>query len=375
MPVNLSSNMGLPIPAVGTTSGPEYATDVNSSLTVIDGHNHSPGSGVQITPAGLNINTTLTMNNNFLTNIGGLTLVAQASTPANGTVYQDSSGFLRYVDLNTGTNIQITNSSGVAGSPGSIANLTSPASASYVSAASTFVWQSNTSIAANMDFGSAILRNLSPNSTFALTLQPPTLSSNYSITLPALPGSTSLMAMSSSGGISTPYSISGGIPGTAIAPGSITTTQIAANTILDGNIALATITGASISSNINLPGNTVQEDGKNLVVSQSNAASSLSIIRGSTAPGGGATITAGEGFTLAGAGTGLYTVTFSIPLSAAPAVVASINYINGGAGPGAIVGIISIFNIGNGGFQYWTLAGNGAGAVNFGISFIAIGPR
>lgn len=379
MPINYSPNMGLPVPAVGTTAGPDYATDVNSSLTVIDGHDHSPGSGVQINPDGLNINTTLTMNNNFLTNIGGLTLVAQASTPANGTVYQDSSGFLRYVDLNTGTNIQITNSSGVAGSPGSIANLTSPASASYVSAASTFVWQSNTSIAANMDFGSAILRNLSPNSTFALTLQPPTLSSNYSVTLPALPGSTSLMAMSSSGVISTPYSISGGIPGTAIAPGSITTTQIAANTIVAGNIAAGTITGTEIATNVNLNGD-VKVNSQAVVLSLFGSTDNLSIIGGATARAGNPSnasppsMEVQHGFTISYAATGHYTVAFSSAFAAQPIVTCTVNYGNVGSGPGAIVGLISPFNISATGFEFWTLAGNGAGANNFGVNFLVIGP-
>lgn len=204
MPEVLSPSMNLPVPTVGFTPGPEYASAVNQCMSVIDQHSHQPGSGVQITPAGLNINSALTFQANFATNFAGATFSAQASTPANGTIFQDSSGFLRYIDLNTGTNIQITNSSGVAGSPGSISNLTSPASASYVSGSSTFVWQSGSNVAANMDFGSAIMRNLSPNSTFALTLGPPTgLSSNYSVQLPAsnTSGSTQFLGLDTSNNI------------------------------------------------------------------------------------------------------------------------------------------------------------------------------
>lgn len=231
-----SPNMNLPIPVVGQEAGPDYAQDVNNSLTIVDQHNHSPGSGVQISPAGININTALTFNTNFATGLAGLTLVAQSSTPAVNTIYE-SGVDLYYVD-GLGNNIQITKNGGVAGSPGSISNLTSPASATYVSASSTFVWQSDVSKAANMDAGSLLMRNLTPNSTFALTLQPPSaLGNNYSLTLPNLPGSLSLLTIDTSGNIAGSISVSGGITGSSIA----------ANTITSGNIALATITEANMA--------------------------------------------------------------------------------------------------------------------------------
>ncbi len=36
-------------------TGPQYALDQNQTFLIIDGHTHGPGSGVQITPSGLNI--------------------------------------------------------------------------------------------------------------------------------------------------------------------------------------------------------------------------------------------------------------------------------------------------------------------------------
>lgn len=208
--VTLSPNMSLPVPTVGGDPSPTYAFDVNSALTIVDQHNHSPGSGVQITPAGLNINTSLPMNNNFLINSAGLTLTAQSVTPANNTLYE--SGVDLYYTDGVGNNVRITQSGGVAGSPGSISNLNSPASASYVSGSQTFVWQSGASIAANMDFGSAIMRNLSPNSTFALTLQPPAaLASNYSLTLPTIPAAQQFMTIDASGNIAGYANVSGGL--------------------------------------------------------------------------------------------------------------------------------------------------------------------
>jgi len=235
----LSNNMNLPIPAVGNQPGPQYAIDVNSALTLIDSHDHSPGKGVQITPAGININAALTFNSNSATSLASAVLVPQSSTPANGAVFSAADGTLHYIDYTTGFNTAITLvGGGVAGTPGSIAGLTSPASATYVSGSSTFVWQSNTSIAANMDFGSAIFRNLSPNSTYGVTVSAPSsLALNYSLILPALPGATSFMTLDASGNMSAPIATSGGITGSNIAAATITGANIALNTITSSNLA------------------------------------------------------------------------------------------------------------------------------------------
>ncbi len=193
-----SSNMFLQIPTAGVSPGPEFALLMNSDMTLLDQHDHTPGKGVQITPAGLNINTALNFADNFLTSVAGVTFSTQANTPAIGTIYE--AGVDLYFVDGLGNNIQITQNGGIAGSPGSISNLTPPASASYISASSKFKWESNTNIAADMDFGSAIMRNLSPNSTFALTLQPPAgLSSNFTETLPVIPATTSFMTMNTAG--------------------------------------------------------------------------------------------------------------------------------------------------------------------------------
>ena len=193
-------NMELPLPTVGQESGPQYAFDINAALTLVDSHDHTPGKGVQITPAGMNINTALNFQDNFATNMGGITFLAQSSAPADGTIYM-SGVDLYYIDGN-GNNVRMTQSGGVAGTPGSIAGLTSPASATYVSASKTFVWQSNAGIAANLDAASLVMRNISPNSTYALTLQPPAaLGSNYSLTLPTIPSNTSFVTIDTSGNI------------------------------------------------------------------------------------------------------------------------------------------------------------------------------
>lgn len=245
----ISPNMSLIVPGVGSEAGPTYAQDINNDLNILDAHTHTPGSGVQITPAALNINSALTLNSNFLNSIAGLTLTAQGSTPVNNTIYE-SGVDLYYVDGN-GNNVRITQSGGVAGSPGSISNLTSPASASYVSSSKTFVWQSNTAIAANLDAASILLRNISPNSTFALTLSPPaSLSNNYTITLPTVPASQSFMTIDNSGAIAAPVVYP--LVASGIANNTITAAQIANNTITATEIANGAITTTQISATANI---------------------------------------------------------------------------------------------------------------------------
>jgi microcystin-dependent protein len=202
MSTTTTPNMNLVLPSVGNQPGPDWAENLNTSLELVDSHDHSPGKGTPINPDGMNINATLSFNNNLAIDIAALTLESQGSTPGVKSIYI-SSNDLYFVD-GLGNNIRITQSGGVAGTPGSISNLVPPASASYVGAQSAFVWQSNTNIAAVMDCGNIKMRNLSPNSTYALNLNPPaSLASNYDITLPTLPSATAVMTMDTSGNIST----------------------------------------------------------------------------------------------------------------------------------------------------------------------------
>lgn len=265
-----SPNMNLPVPVVGQEPGPEYATDVNNSLNLIDAHNHSPGSGVQVTPDGLNINTALTFNTNAATNLAYLNLVPQSIVPGLNTIYEQGVD-LFYVD-GIGNNIRITQGGGVAGTPGSIANLTPPASASYVSAASTFVFQSNTNIAANLDAASLLMRNISPNSTFALTLQPPTLGANYSITLPPTPGSTSFLQMAPNGVQSASVAVSQGIQDSNIASATLTNRVFAVGTQVPINITSITTTYTVLTSD-------------NLILAGGGAGYTVTLYSAASAPG------------------------------------------------------------------------------------------
>ncbi len=205
---SISPNMNLVLPGVGQTLGPQYATDLNNSLTIIDTHNHTAGYGVPVPSSGLNINADLTMANNNLTAIKSLRMQPQSilSGPSDLTCMFVNALDLYYND-GAGNHVRITQSGGVAGSPGSISNLNSPASATYVGGSQTFVWQSDANTPANMDNASIILRNLVANS-FGLTLNPPAaMGANFALTLPTLPASQKIMTLDSSGNMSAPYDV------------------------------------------------------------------------------------------------------------------------------------------------------------------------
>jgi microcystin-dependent protein len=106
-----------------------------------------------------------------------------------------------YYNDGAGNPVRITQSGAVAGTPGSIANLLPPASASFVAASATFVLQSAVNTPGNLDGGFIILRNNTANS-FGLTLEPPpAMGSDYTIVLPSLPASDAPLIIDSSGNI------------------------------------------------------------------------------------------------------------------------------------------------------------------------------
>ena len=244
--VIISPNMSLPVPVVGVDLGPDWANNLNSCLSTIDGHNHTPGMGVQIPPAGLNINADLTFQSNNATNLRTIRFAPQlsaipASSPDLGCLYE--AGVDLYYNDGAGNQIRITQSGSVAGASGTITGLPSgTASASYSSSSGTFIFQQSTNTAANMDIGTLILRYPGSYPTpagNAISLEvPSSISSGYSLTLPLIPGATSFLTIDTSG------NITGSIPTNA----GLTGGNIAAATITGGNIASATITGSNIAA-------------------------------------------------------------------------------------------------------------------------------
>lgn len=195
----MSNSMNLPIPTVGTTPGPEYADNINTSLTLIAEHDHTTGKGVPISTAGLNIDGPLPFNNHSAISLKAATFQTQAIDGDSRSIYvKGTNNDLWY---NNGTSaIQITNISGVAGSPGNISNLISPASAVYNGG--TFSFFSNGTQPADLKGASIYLGNASATTNY-LNLQPPAaMASNYALVLPTIPAQTNVMTLDAAGNMS-----------------------------------------------------------------------------------------------------------------------------------------------------------------------------
>ena len=150
--MSTTPNMSLTLPEVLVTSGPTYATQINTALDVIDDHDHSSGKGKKITPSGLNINADLTLANNALTNTKSVQLTTQASVAALGAIYKKGDdlyyrdGSNNEVRLTLGGNVNVS-------ATGAFTGLTAPASAVYTPAASTFSYLSNATTYAKQSIG------------------------------------------------------------------------------------------------------------------------------------------------------------------------------------------------------------------------------
>lgn len=262
-----TTQMGLVLPIPGKENGPDYALDLNNALTKVDSHDHTTGNGAPLTPSSLNISSDLPMNDHNLTETRSVRLYDQTRTfdPINndpldkGSVYRVGTDL--YYSNGNGSQVQITNGAGLAGTPGSIGGLTSPASATYAS--NTFTFKSAATTAANLDGGSIVLRNNVANSK-ALTVSPPNaMGADYGLTMPTIPATQSIMALDTSGNMSAPYTVDNstigiianqikvkdsGITATQIANATITGAKIAAGTITASNITSGTITGTQIAT-------------------------------------------------------------------------------------------------------------------------------
>lgn len=388
----VTPNMQLPVPVVGSESGPQYATDINNCMTILDGHTHGPGSGATITPSGINISSDLSFlsNNATLLRTSRYTPQSAALALASdvGCVYV--AGVDLYFNDVSGNQIRITQAGSVAGSAGTITGLPSgTASASY--AAGTFVFQSATNTSAIIDGQSFILRNNTASSK-GLTLSPPnSMGSDYGLTLPSIPVSQSFMTLDNSGNMATPVvyplATSGiansAVTGNKIASGTISSSNIAQNTITGGNtgnlglnvvtgnnialltissanIAASTITGTKLVNNINLPGSVPTANGRNLVSSNTNnALGPMGIVRGLVGTGGAVIL--GEGWTATNPVANQYVVTFTTPFSSPPVVSASV------ATTSISVSVTATST------SSITLIHSGAVGNNYNINFIAIG--
>lgn len=260
MSFTLTSNMNLPLPNPAGSSnpepGPQYAADQNQAFTIIDSHDHSPGAGVQITPAGLNINSNLTFQNNNATNIYGVLFSAPTSSSLNTFLYTNAQSGGGVTDLfyndGAGNIIPITKAGAVN------ASLASLPGESYSGGTFTWVQGDGSTTPANFDIASITIRPATAATTYGVVLSPPTaISSQYNVQLPLVPGAaTGILQINTSGDmISTlvPDNLTIVISSQVlkIPDLGITTNLINTSAVTTAKIANAAVTGAKLGVTFN----------------------------------------------------------------------------------------------------------------------------
>lgn len=195
----LTPNMGLYQPSIGIDSGLTWEQDINSNSTLLDQHNHSAGSGVQVNPSGININSDLPFNSNNSIQLRSDRFSPQ-SAPLSlasdiGCIYV--SGLDLYFNDISGNQIRITSGGLVNATSSGISSGT--ASASFVS--SVLVVDSASNTPASIQSGSLIVGNSGVSGSKYVTVSPPSaLAANYSLTLPVVsPSGTQLLVIDPSG--------------------------------------------------------------------------------------------------------------------------------------------------------------------------------
>jgi hypothetical protein len=199
--------MSLNLPTVTVTPGPTWANNVNTAFSVVDGHNHTSGSGVQIPSAGLNINADLSFAGNNATNLRSTRFSNTGGiiSGANDLACLYSSGGDLYWNSGAGISIQLTiggalNASSIGGIGGDYA--TSGATVSYSSLNQTFTFWQSSGVSALMDVGSIKLHPIGV-SYYTLIQANSLMSSNYSLTLPAaLPSGQAALIVDNTGAMS-----------------------------------------------------------------------------------------------------------------------------------------------------------------------------
>ncbi len=246
--VTISPNMNMPVPDVGQEPGPVWAQDINACLSIIDQHDHSPGKGVQLDQDAFVINGDMDFNGFSAIGLRSVRFQDQPSVligPSDLGCLYEVLGNLYYND-GTGLPIQITNLGAVVGTPGSIAGLVPPASATYVGLDQTFVWQSGVNLPANMDFGSAIFRNLTVGSEGITVSAPAALATSYNIVWPVLPVSPRVLSIDSSGNMAT--GVANTVQAIDLATDSVTAIKIQALAVTTAKIDNLAVTTAKIDN-------------------------------------------------------------------------------------------------------------------------------
>lgn len=209
-------SMGLETGSVGSDRG-TWGPKLNANFTKLDGHNHTAGNGEQVPTDGIDINADLSFNSLYgpkdLHALTFASVVALSSNTYNKSLFvSNGTGGLTSGELywrnTSGNHVKLTsgNSLNVAAFVGGIGgDYTSVGAAeNFDNSSKAYTLKDGSAHWARLDAGGIKLIEKGTSESVGITLQvPAALAASYSVTWPlAVPASTGIMQMDSSGTIS-----------------------------------------------------------------------------------------------------------------------------------------------------------------------------
>jgi hypothetical protein len=201
----IGSSLGLTLPSVGVTAGPDWAELLNEiAQALIDAVEDGVSSAI-----GLTITGDVAMAGFALSNVDHVAWENKAASFATASALYQRSNNLWYND-GSGNQIQLTvggalNAASLGGIVGDYGGA-NPAKVTYGDAAAAYVFTQDPNVPAKIDAGDLLLREAGATGPNAITVKSPAaLATAYSLTLPAtLPvGPVQVVTMSSSGALAT----------------------------------------------------------------------------------------------------------------------------------------------------------------------------
>src|SRR5687767_7384758 len=106
-------NMGLITPTLGGDSG-TWDDKINACLALVDEHDHTPGKGVLVPIAGIDVDDDLAMGGLSLTGVGSVDFTAIAA-PSSGSkrLFVNTADNELYWRTNAGTNVKLTSGTSI----------------------------------------------------------------------------------------------------------------------------------------------------------------------------------------------------------------------------------------------------------------------
>lgn len=208
-------NIGLTLPTRGAAGSGHWADVLDANTALLDGHDHTSGKGVRITPAAISINADLSFNTSWaVTALNRATFASVAAPGVNKSVFvSDGSGGLSsgelYWTTGAGNNVKITNGNAlnvgafVGGIGGDYQAVSAQLNYDDSSSKRYTFKQGGGSLWAKLHAGALRLTEFSTSETvFVEQLCPAALAVTYAVTWPtALPGSTVLQQIDNTGQI------------------------------------------------------------------------------------------------------------------------------------------------------------------------------